>query len=349
MRIIRYKYNGEKVSKEELLKIFTKELLIDEYENNKLSISDIVSKYKISCLFINYCFAIYDIKKRSDSERNKLSVQKANATCMKHYGVKRPLMCKSIYNKCQDTWSKKYGSDHIWKLKKFQEKSKQTLFNNYGVLHPYQSSEIQNKGKDTCLEKYGCEFATQTQQMKEKSKKTCLEKYGVEYSLQSQEVKEKSKQTCLSKYGTEYSLQSYGVRSHTHHKYCYKNKKFDSAPEVAFYIWLEENSKEKFEYQPNIKFEYFLNNKKHYYYPDFKVGNLLYEIKGDYFFEDEKMIDPYNRNNDGLANEKYITMIKNNIIILREKDYSVYLNYVSEKYGKNYINSLRNKTQGKDL
>lgn len=48
----------------------------------------------------------------------------------------------------------------------------------------------------------------------------------------------------------------------------------------------------------------------------------LYEDKGDQFFDGDKMICPYDRNNykDELAEAKHQCMIKNNIIILKGDD-----------------------------
>lgn len=62
---------------------------------------------------------------------------------------------------------------------------------------------------------------------------------------------------------------------------------FDSAPELAFYIWLRDHSIQ-FEYQPKdhlIKYE--VDGVIHTYYPDFFLikENLIVEIKGDWFFK----------------------------------------------------------------
>ena len=36
-----------------------------------------------------------------------------------------------------------------------------------------------------------------------------------------------------------------------------------------------------FEYQPSISFEYEYDGKVHTYHPDFKVGDKIFEVKGD--------------------------------------------------------------------
>ena len=42
-----------------------------------------------------------------------------------------------------------------------------------------------------------------------------------------------------------------------------------------------------------MSFDYVFNGKAHKYFSDFKVGDKLYEIKGDHFFKDGKMVCPY--------------------------------------------------------
>lgn len=65
-----------------------------------------------------------------------------------------------------------------------------------------------------------------------------------------------------------------------------------------------------------------IKNTIHKYHPDFLINDKLYEVKGDQFFEGNKMICPYDRNNykDELAEAKHQCMIKNNIIILKGDD-----------------------------
>lgn len=120
-------------------------------------------------------------------------------------------------------------------------------------------------------------------------------------------------------------------------KYTFKNIKFDSVPELAYYIWLSDNNI-SFEYQPNISFEYEYDGKTHIYYPDFKVNEEYIELKGSHFFENGKMINPYDRTQDGLYAAKHQCMIKNNIKIIT--DYNQYEDYVNKKYTKDFIELL---------
>lgn len=53
------------------------------------------------------------------------------------------------------------------------------------------------------------------------------------------------------------------------------------------------------------------------------------------------MVCPYDHNYDGLYEAKHQCMLKNNVIILKYKEYVKYVKYVNEKYGKNYIKQYK--------
>ena len=121
-------------------------------------------------------------------------------------------------------------------------------------------------------------------------------------------------------YGVKYPIQNKEIFAKNRAHYKFNNIIFDSSWELAYYIWLKDNNI-NFEYHPKYSFEYEYNNIIHIYCPDFKINNEFYEIKGDMFFENEKMINPYNRNLDGKMQAKYECMIKNHVKIIRNKEY----------------------------
>ena len=104
----------------------------------------------------------------------------------------------------------------------------------------------------------------------------------------------------------------------------YKGHWCDSSWELAWVIYnIDHNI--KFE-RNHLGFEYQYKNQKRKYHPDFIISGTFYEIKGRRSFE--KMDE---------ENKEKIRQFKNNLVILYEKQMKPYLNYVSEKYGKDYV------------
>jgi len=111
-------------------------------------------------------------------------------------------------------------------------------------------------------------------------------------------------------------------------KYSFQEISFDSAPEIAFYIWLSDNNIH-FEYQPNITFEYEFEGKKHFYMPDFLVEDQLIELKGSQFLkEDGTWKNPFDNSQDDFYEAKHQCLIENNVKILYPNDYKKYLDYI---------------------
>ena len=146
-----------------------------------------------------------------------------------------------------------------------------------------------------------------------------LNNYGVEHYSKTPEYSIKCKNTNLIRYGTESYAQTSEFLKFHKKRVEYDGLTFDSSWEVIVYKYCKKYNK-KFEYQPNIQLEYEYDNKKHYYQSDFLIDGQLYEVKGDQFFEGDKMINPYNRGQDELIESKYQCIIKNNVIILRGDD-----------------------------
>jgi hypothetical protein len=100
----------------------------------------------------------------------------------------------------------------------------------------------------------------------------------------------------------------------------YKGYWCDSSWELAFVIYNLENN---IIFERNtIGYEYYYKGNKHKYYPDYKVFDTLYEIKG---FETDK------------DKEKYKSIKNLNLKILYKGDIQHMIDYVISKYGKDYI------------
>ena len=104
----------------------------------------------------------------------------------------------------------------------------------------------------------------------------------------------------------------------------YKGHWCDSSWELAWVIYnLEHNISFK---RNHIGFKYEYKGQERKYYPDFLIGETYYEIKGRRGFE-------------GLneENKEKISQFDKNLVVLYMKDIKPYLEYVIEKYGKDYI------------
>lgn len=99
----------------------------------------------------------------------------------------------------------------------------------------------------------------------------------------------------------------------------YKGYWCDSSWELAFVIY---NLEHEILFARNTtKFEYFFNGKTFHYIPDFIISDEYIEIKG---YENEKW------------NSK-VSQFPHKLKILKKNDMEPYLEYVINKYGKNFI------------
>ena len=145
-----------------------------------------------------------------------------------------------------------------------------------------------------------------------KYKEASLRIYGVSHPHKSKIVKERIKKTNLKKYGVEFYTQTSGfvdraLKAKNHNRKL-KNRPqadgivFDSGWELEFYT-LCRNRRIEVEYHP-CKFEYEYLGKKWHYYPDFRIGDKIYEIKGDNFINpDGSWKCPFRKK--GMSDERY--------------------------------------------
>lgn len=249
--------------------------------------------------------------------------EKRVQTYLENYGQENPSQVEEIQNKKIKTFLDKYGCENPSQSSDIKRIKKQTCLKNHGVESPLQSSDIKQKARQTNLKKYGTEFPIQLDDFKDKQKQTNLEKYGTVSALQNADVHEKSKQTMIERYGVENYAKSYQYHKTKKHKFFsdVTNETYDSRWEMMLAEFCFENHI-KYTYQPEQHFEYEFEGKTHIYQPDFLINGQIYEVKGDHFFDGDKMVNPYSRTeyNDGLSEAKHQCMLKNHVIILREKD-----------------------------
>ena len=228
----------------------------------------------------------------------------------------------------------KANNDYTEILKKRFEKQKETLKERYGVTNPWQcpnSSKKRNEAthseesilkKKETISKHDENFRIETNR---KRKETIIKKYGSLENFEKLKYEKYSK-TCMKKYGVS------NYRALCKRKIIkYDNLLFDSRWEFAFYLW--HKLKNHIIKREPIKLEYEFNNKIKYCFPDFEVDGILYEIKGEQFFENGKMINPFNRKEDELYEAKRQCMLKNNVVFILEDD----INEILKDLKKNNI------------
>ena len=220
------------------------------------------------------------------------------------------------------------------------------------------------KCEQTCLDRFKSKSPLENHEIYDKTVKTKENKYGTSNMMKVPEIKQKIIDTNIKNLGVKFPFQSIKIQHKilkintlnefdflkTHGLYVFDNIKFDSKPELAFYIWLRDHNYQ-FIFHPKIKFKYEFNKKIHFYKPDFLVNDMFFEIKGDQFFDKNgKMICPWRYDNwtDEQYNQKcaqyeakHQCMIKNGVIILKSKDYMKYLQYVYDIFGQNFLNTFK--------
>lgn len=88
--------------------------------------------------------------------------------------------------------------------------------------------------------------------------------------------------------------------------------------------------------------EYCVENKKHYYFPDFLYKGQLLEIKGDIYLNDSEQLVEFNTDNvTPLTAAKTQCMKDHNVVIYCQKDVQFALEYVFNKYGRTYLRSFQ--------
>lgn len=299
--------------------------------------------------------------------KSKIAYEKRKKTTMEKYGVENVFQNNTVKNKIKATCTERYGVEYVSQSDNFKNQVKNTNVQNYGVPYLMQSDILREKAKNSCFKKYGVDNVSKSPDIQDKIKQTCIEKYGVSNVFQNKGIQDKQKQTCfekygvnnigelkstveqrkktmLSRYGVEFAMQNHDFFIKGRQKYFYNNIKFDSMPELAYYIWLVDNNID-FKYQPDISFNYIFNNEKHTYHPDFQVGNEILELKGPQFFEDsdynKRMVNPFDHNMDELFEAKHQCMIANNVKIVTDTEYMKYIDYVNTKYTPDFLTLFR--------
>lgn len=306
--------------------------------------------------------------------------QKAEKTCLEKYGTKNVSSIDNVKEKKKQACLQRYGVDNNFKAKEIQEKTKQTNLEKFGFEFHQQADICKQKQKQTCLERYGTEvphsygseefkeilkkkYGTANYHNIEKMKQTNLERYGAECIFNTDYFKNKNKETCLAKYGTEWASQAlsirekqsetlkntitkrtdeewHQIRQKANKGYLYENLWFDSSWELALWIYAKDHN-EEIEREP-CAIDWEFKNKKHKYFPDFRYKGNLIEIKGDHFLtEDGTFQNPFQPDLNDVYEAKHQMLLANNVQLWLRKDVEFALDYVNQKYSKDYLKLFR--------
>lgn len=336
---IKNKYNincTTKITKEIKLKKqgvnISRELLYSLYINRAMKRKDLADYLQVSETTIKDLLSKYNIKKDKDTIRK--SLVKVNISKDELYDLYitqnlSELDIADKYNVSKNTIINKLKEYSIIKSKEQKKLAfEQYSLEKYGTKHPTQSKKVKEKQKETNLKKYGSVSALQNKEVQEKTKHTNLEKYGSEYFLSSSkykevlqdkygvvntfqmlEVKNKIKETNLEKYGVENvakltETRRKSIKSAKSSKSKIDGTRFDSSWEVLVYDYcLRHNIPVK----TQIPIKYIYHNKEHITYIDFKIDNVLYEVKGSQLINNiinSGKIEVYKQNNVVLIGDR---------------------------------------------
>lgn len=242
-----------------------------------------------------------------------LYVQKSREeTSVARYGSKCAASSAEVRDRILKTVRQRYGADSVFKNQEVSSKIRKACLERFGVEYPLQNHGILAKAADTLMRRHGVDNSMRIPEVRAKARKTIRERYGVDSPLQNPGIRSKAEATRIERYGVAYPAQDAGTMNRIIRKRV-RNMRlenrpaadglvFDSKWELRFYKFCKSKGLDV-EYHPCC-FEYSYRGKTHRYYPDFKVGSRLYEVKGDCFInKDGTWRSPFRR--DGSSDAEY--------------------------------------------
>lgn len=260
------------------------------------------------------------------------------------------------------------ANDGKWEKPDTGSKRRATNIKQCGFGCNLQSEESKAKSRETNLARRGVEYSMQDPKVTGKAVATKNRKYGNGRGdpshftyVPTPERAAKNVATCMRLYGVPNGGASAEAQFKIHARYTYCGKSFDSGPELAFEIWLNNNNiVHSYRDGSYVEYAYEYGGKSftcRYYY-DFRLAcGLIVEIKGRHLMDKNmKLINPYADTaykRGRMPRDVYLKitakyaakqacMEKNHVVVLTNESYKIYEDYVSLKYGKGYIKQFRN-------
>lgn len=225
-----------------------------------------------------------------------------------------------------ETW---HSHTDEWK-QDVKRRTQNTYFQKTGYYHNWSNPDSRQKCIDTYFKETGYTHNMKNPEHLKQRSEEYFRKTGYYHNWSNPESFAKCQQTYYEKTGYKNPGQNPNTQSHTVYGFYYNDIYFDSHWEYELYEALR-SSKNVFEYHPKITFTYIKEEQEHKYKPDFIINGKFYEVKGDFFFNDNnQLINPFTKE---LQLEKQECMIKNNVIILKRKE----LDILIEKIRNNII------------
>lgn len=310
--------------------------VIQYYKTHRLS--DTVSHFHVKSNRIKEILIRNNISFHTKEEDKKLTELKN----IEKWGVSHPSKSTTVKQQKENTYLTKYGVTNPSQLDWVKEKKSNTSLLNYGVKNPSQSNIIQGKKENAYLAHYGVNNPMKDSAIISKTITTKNNKYGTKENYKNHIVN-KQRNTCLERYGVSNYAATLEFHKKARKRYLYDDLYFDSKPELAFYIYCKDNGKDIIRCPRTFSYTY--EGKEHYWVPDFIVDGKYIEIKGDYFFENGKMINPYNREEDGLYEAKHQYILTQKGCILTSQSYNAMLTYINDKYTSDYLDLFDTKAE----
>lgn len=209
----------------------------------------------------------------------------------------------------------------------------ETCLARHGVENVGQCADHVGKMQATSLKKFGVISYSQTQESKDKVRATWDSKTPEEIAL----IKQRASDTCMLLYGVPYNVNPTTRRS----QYFYKDSYFDSSYELLFFIAREVTGNPVS--RNTDKFSYYVEDKEHFYYPDFiDEDNNYIEIKGAHFFDQEgHLINPFTDDTDIQLEFRLKGELMEYMNVQIIKDIEPYRIIVNEAFGPDYVDQFR--------
>lgn len=218
--------------------------------------------------------------------------RRTRITHMKKYGVDHSSRARCVQRTRSKNCLAKYGVSHTAKLPSVRDKCISTNKKRYGVANTFQHAEFKAKACATRLARYGVEHMSQSRNSRRKAEKTCLRRYGTTNPAKSNAVKRRARKTCLRKYGVPHPMQDVSVQ-HRNVVAQVRSKRIKLGhrtvvvqgyePIALTYLQTKGISASSIEVSSDRTIPRFLwideKGKRHYYFPDLKVGRRILEVK----------------------------------------------------------------------